>query len=824
MRIHRNSFRNLLLAAVALLVATIFVSSSLDAQGRGRPANSEARAGEKPSGKDLAGPAHRKTLLEVWKQNRRSRTGPSPTGVRAFGGTPAVGRPSMVINTGGAVLYTKQFAGSACDADPGEASYWNPSTAYAANDVARPVTGGGGFYFRATNAGTSGASEPAWPTTFGLTVVDGTITWQAQDQGWTAARTYPAGVTVRPSGNRFGFNFQAVTGGTTAAAEPQWPTTAGATVVDGTVTWQAIGFYPGSFRGCDPMQLVFRASGGAETVFDNEGDPVGGAGTQLSGWPEFYALNNLGQAAFREAVFGRLTDEDESGSGIAVSGPGPGIAEIAVSNTTIAGRGVCGFGPMVGLNDAGQVLFDGYTTVLALWQPNHAFAANTQILPTNGLGVPFRTAAGGTTGPAEPVWPQTINTTVIDGSITWLSQRPSNYCGEDHHGMYRFTSGTGNQLLIAVGTDVGGGTTVVGFGNDVVPATGGCAACNYQEIDGFLTASGHASVAVRLSTGDTAAYLLTGPLTFTQVARTGTAGPGGIFGRIYPRTELNASDQVLFKAQAGGVDKLIRWTAPATFAVVASVGDDIGTRSGGPPSGTTITALGFYGDINAPGNVVFQATLSVGPKAYFFWNGTTGLITEIVREGTVPANLAGEMVTINDSDVVAFTSGAGPQESVEEAAELTETGLHTWTQAGGVQNQIRNGDTVNGFSVTGIQAQHPSFRRRQLNSAGCVATQFLANGANAEDNAEGNGPSPRFRGVPPGPQLFVGCSVIGPPPTATPTPTATPAGPPTSTPTVTPTPGPGPPSPIPTLSGGMLALFAIALAAAASLILLTRKR
>jgi hypothetical protein len=390
--------------------------------------------------------------------------------------------------------------------------------------------------------------------------------------------------------------------------------------------------------------------------------------------------------------------------------------------------------------------------------------------------------------------------------------------------MYRFTSGTGNQLLIAVGTDVGGGTTVVGFGNDVVPATGGCGACRYQEIDGFLTLSGHASVAVRLSTGDTAAYLLTGPLTFTQVARTGTAGPGGIFGRIYPRTELNASDQVLFKAQAGGVDKLIRWTAPSTFAVVASVGDDIGTRSGGAASGTTITALGFYGDINAPGNAVFQATLSVGPKAYFFWNGTTGLITEIVREGTVPANLAGEMVTINDSNVVAFTSGAGPQEGVEDAAELTETGLHTWTMAGGVQNQIRNGDTVNGFSVTGIQAQHPSFRRRQLNSAGCVATQFLANGANPQDNAEGNGP--RSRGVPPGPQLFVGCAGLPPPPTPTPTPTptATPAGAPTSTPTVTRTPVPGPNAAVPTLSGGMLALFAIALAAAASLILLTRKR
>ena len=447
-------------------------------------------------------------------------------------------------------------------------------------------------------------------------------------------------------------------------------------------------------------------------------------------------------------------------------------------------------------------------------------------MPTNGIGLKFRTTAGGTSGSTEPAWPTTISSPVVDGSVTWTSVIPRG-CGEDHHGFYRFTSGTGNQLLIALGTDVGGGVTVVGFGNDVVPATGGCPACRYEDADGYLNAAGHTSAVVRLSTGDTAAYLLTGPLTFTQVARTGAAGPGGAFGRVYPRTALNNADQVLFKAQVAGVDNWIRWTPPSTFAVVARVGDDIGTRSGGAASGTTLTALGFFGDINASGNAVFQATLSSGPKAYYFWNGTTGLITEIAREGgTFPANFASEMVALSDSNVVAFTSGAGPQEQVEEAAELVETGLHTWTSVGGVTNQIRNGDVVNGFNVTGIEAQHPTFRRRQLNNVGCVATQFLANGANPEDNAEGNG-SPRNQGIPPGPQLFVGCAGVVPAPTATPTPTGTlqPTSTPTPTPTSTPAPGgAGPSSPVPTLSESMLALFGLALAAAATLILMTRNR
>lgn len=818
MRTHQNSLRNVLLAAVAILVAAIFVSVSLASPGRG----GEGREPGKPSGKNAGGPDQRRTLLQAWKQGRRVQAGRSPSSAQAFGGTAAVGRPSMVINNAGTVLYTKQFAGSACDPDDFNASFWNPSTSYAANDDVKPTTGGGGFIFRATNAGTSGASEPAWPTTFGATIVDGTITWQAQDQAWHASQTYPAGVTVRnATGQRFGFTFQAVTGGTTAATEPHWPTQAGALVVDGTVTWKARGFYPGSFKGCDPMQLISRASGGAETILLNEGDAFGASGSQFSGWAEFYALNNAGKAAFRTAVMGRLSDRDEGGSGIEIVGPGPGVTEIAASNTTIGGRGVCGFSAMVGMNDAGQVLYDGYTTSNPLWQANHAFAVNSRIMPTSGIGVQFFSAAGGTSGATEPVWPQSVGATVTDGTITWTAQ-PTNFpgCGEDRHGIYRWTSGPGNQLLIALGTDVGGGTTVVGFGNDVVPATGNCGGpCNYDNIDGFLNPAGHASVVVKLSTGDNAAYLLTGPLTFTQVARTGGAGPGGTFGRIYPRTTLNSADRVLFKASVGGVDKMLRWTGPATYATVASVGDDVGLRSGGAASGDVISDLGYFGDINASGNVVFQATINDAAAAYYFWDGTTGLITEIAREGaTFPSHFASEMVTINDSNVVAFTSGAGPQETVEQAAELVESGLHLWTKTGGVQTKIVNGDTVNGFSVTGVQAQHPTFRKRQLNSVGCVATQFLANGADPEDNAEGNGPNPRFPGVAPGPQLFVAC-IQG---LTTPTPTVT--GTPPFTRTLVFTPVPGAAAGIPTLSGSMLALFGLALVAAASLVLLTRRR
>jgi hypothetical protein len=91
-----------------------------------------------------------------------------------------------------------------------------------------------------------------------------------------------------------------------------------------------------------------------------------------------------------------------------------------------------------------------------------------------------------------------------------------------------------------------------------------CAECQYDNIDPFLNVLGHTSTAVTLTvpqvnstakkgagkkgefTNITAAYLLTGPGAFTQVARTGTRGPGGTFDVINSRTALNNCDQVVF--------------------------------------------------------------------------------------------------------------------------------------------------------------------------------------------------------------------------------------------------------------------------------------
>ena len=62
---------------------------------------------------------------------------------------------------------------------------WAAATAQAINRVVVPTIRNG-YAYKATTAGTSGASEPTWPTTIGNTVADGTVTWTCLETAlWT---------------------------------------------------------------------------------------------------------------------------------------------------------------------------------------------------------------------------------------------------------------------------------------------------------------------------------------------------------------------------------------------------------------------------------------------------------------------------------------------------------------------------------------------------------------------------------------------------------------------------------------------------------------
>lgn len=88
------------------------------------------------------------------------------------------------------------------DLNPSE---WQASTAYAAThdkdrtvgDRVKPTTHNG-YWFRCIEAGTSDAAEPTWPTTVGATIVDGTVTWEAE-----RALSFPGTVTAVTNERKF---------------------------------------------------------------------------------------------------------------------------------------------------------------------------------------------------------------------------------------------------------------------------------------------------------------------------------------------------------------------------------------------------------------------------------------------------------------------------------------------------------------------------------------------------------------------------------------------------------------------------------------------
>jgi len=72
---------------------------------------------------------------------------------------------------------------------------WAPNTAYALNDTVDPLTPDG-HYFKATTAGTSGATEPVWNTTSAATTNDGTVVWTEAGVADTGAE----GITIQELG------------------------------------------------------------------------------------------------------------------------------------------------------------------------------------------------------------------------------------------------------------------------------------------------------------------------------------------------------------------------------------------------------------------------------------------------------------------------------------------------------------------------------------------------------------------------------------------------------------------------------------------------
>jgi hypothetical protein len=101
---------------------------------------------------------------------------------------------------------------------PSSGSTWQASHSYSAGTGVWPTNPNGHFYY-STGAGTSGTSEPVWPTTSGGTVVDNTVTWKEHiSTGWS---------------------YRCTVAGMSGTASPSWSSyeTTGTTLISGTATF-----------------------------------------------------------------------------------------------------------------------------------------------------------------------------------------------------------------------------------------------------------------------------------------------------------------------------------------------------------------------------------------------------------------------------------------------------------------------------------------------------------------------------------------------------------------------------------------------------------
>lgn len=100
---------------------------------------------------------------------------------------------------------------------------------------------GGTNVFEAQTNGLSNTSAPTWPTTIGATVTDRDVIWKCVQSctPWAATNPQSLGDIVIPT-TANGYSYRCITPGTTGSTQPTWPTTQQATVTDGTVTWRCV--------------------------------------------------------------------------------------------------------------------------------------------------------------------------------------------------------------------------------------------------------------------------------------------------------------------------------------------------------------------------------------------------------------------------------------------------------------------------------------------------------------------------------------------------------------------------------------------------------
>ncbi|MFZ5892409.1 MAG: hypothetical protein ACOY0T_15220 [Myxococcota bacterium] len=112
------------------------------------------------------------------------------------------------------------------------------ATAYAVGDVVVPISANS-YWYKATVAGTSAGGDPSWPTTLGASVSDGGVTWMTGGRVWKANIKWAPGDVLYDIANAAVYEIVKCTGKTGALTT--LAASNGATTTDGGVTWTTRG-------------------------------------------------------------------------------------------------------------------------------------------------------------------------------------------------------------------------------------------------------------------------------------------------------------------------------------------------------------------------------------------------------------------------------------------------------------------------------------------------------------------------------------------------------------------------------------------------------
>lgn len=290
---------------------------------------------------------------------------------------------------------------------------WNNmgKTAWAANTqfaTGQAIVDANGFIELAQAGGLSGSTQPAWPTSFHSTIVDGSLTWLNNGPwNWQPDTAYVAGQFVVDAG---GFMQVVTTAGASASTAPSWSENVGQTTPDG-IAWLASG--SASWESDTPYtagQLLFDTQGNIQQV-----QAAGISGDSAPSWS-----STLGQTTQDSSVTWTCLGHSAWAANTSYSA-GQAIVDSNGEIQLVLTPGTSGatqpqWEKDNAITQETSVLWTN--TALLRWQASKAYTAGQVLLDANG-NIEFVKTTG-TSGGTAPAWNTTPAGTTSDGTVTWM--------------------------------------------------------------------------------------------------------------------------------------------------------------------------------------------------------------------------------------------------------------------------------------------------------------------------------------------------------------------------------------------------------------------